>query len=38
MKLAVVRQLVSRGMEGLEMVLVGCGSNDNRLGVWERVE
>ena len=38
MKLAVVRQLVSRGMEGLEMVLTGCGSNDNRLGVWERVE
>ena len=38
MKLAVVRQLVSRGMGGLEMVLVECGSNDNRLGVWERVE
>ena len=38
MKIVVVRQLISRGLWGLVMVLVGYGSNNNRLRVCERVE
>ena len=38
MKVAAVRQLVSRAILGLVMVLVGYESNDKRLRVWERVE
>ena len=30
-----VKQLVSRGIWVFGMVLVGCGSNDKRLRVWE---
>lgn len=36
-KIVAVRQLVSRGICDLVIVLVGYGSN-NRLGVWERVK
>ena len=38
MKIIFVGRLASGGMLGLLMVLVGFGSNDNRLRVWERVE
>ena len=38
MKIVAIRQLVSRDMLGLLMSLVGCGSNDNRLQVGERME
>ena len=36
MKIVAVRQVVSIGF--IIMVLVGYGSNDNRLRIWERVE
>lgn len=38
MKIVAIRQVVSRGMLGLLMSLVGCGSNDNRLQVGKRME
>ena len=33
-----IKQLVSKGMWVLVLVLVGHGSNENRLRVWEKVD
>ena len=38
MEICALRQLVSRDMRGLVMILVGYRSNGYRLKVWERVE
>ena len=37
MKIAIIKQLVSRGTGGLVIILVGYGSNNNRLRVYEKV-
>ena len=38
MKIAIIKQLISRGTRGIVIVLVGYGSNNNRLRVYEKVD